>query len=235
MASTISGPGILYVNSKIARTDLINEESYMKWYSEDHIPEIIETSAINSALRWKDVDPKANKPFLVMYPMKDIAFTQGEEFKKIRVHSDLLPNQGPIYDLADIDVRYYGLIQTYDPKGAKPEQDFDDWYRKEHLEMIAPTRGYLRTTRYKLLYYRTNAQSRELKGLPPRPEDKEVQAPPTWLAIHEFDTEDLDTKALMATADTEWSKGILGSIARMEALTYHHVASYGDGKFFHGQ
>ena len=117
--SNIKGPGILYVNSKIARSDLLNEESYMKWYGEDHIPEIIETSAVNSALRWKDVDTKADKPFLVMYPMQDIAFTQGEEFKKIRVHSDLLPNGGPIYDLADIDVRYYQLVQSYDPKGTK--------------------------------------------------------------------------------------------------------------------
>ncbi|KAH6673042.1 hypothetical protein B0J14DRAFT_701007 [Halenospora varia] len=253
MASTMSGPGILYVNSKIARTDLLNEQSYMKWYGEDHIPEIIETSGINSALRWKDVDPKVNKPFLVMYPMKDIAFTQGEEFKKIRVHSDLLPNRGPIYDLADIDVRYYGLIQTYDPKGTKPgqtktictaamelgdkvtEKDFDDWYRQEHLEELSKVPGYLRTTRFKLLYHRTNAQSRQLKGLPPRPEDKEIIAPPTWQAIHEFDTENIDMTKLMATADTEWSKKIMGNVARVEAPMYHHVQSYGDGKFFQDQ
>jgi hypothetical protein len=118
-ASNIKGPGILYLNSKIARPDLLNEKSYMKWYSEDHIPEILQTSGVNSALRWKDVDEKADKPFLVMYPMQDIAFTQGEEFKEIRVHSDLLPNGGPIYDLADIDVRYYGLVQVYDPRGTK--------------------------------------------------------------------------------------------------------------------
>ena len=120
-AANMKGPGILYVNSKIARTDLLNEESYMKWYGEDHIPEIIETSGINSAIRFKDVDPKVEKPYLVMYPMKDIGFTQGDEFRKIRVHSDLLPNGGPIYDLADIDVRYYGLVQTYDPKGPTKE------------------------------------------------------------------------------------------------------------------
>ena len=116
-AATMKGPGILYVNSKIARTDILNEESYMKWYGEDHIPEIIQTSGIDSALRFKNVDETVDKPFLVMYPMSDIAFTQGEEFKKIKVHSDLLPGGGPIYDLADIDVRYYGLIQKYEPKG----------------------------------------------------------------------------------------------------------------------
>ena len=50
-----------------------------------------------------------------MYPMEDIAFTQGEEFRKIKVHSKLLPGSGLCYDLADIDVRYYNLIQVYDP------------------------------------------------------------------------------------------------------------------------
>jgi hypothetical protein len=117
-APTIKGPGLLYVNSKIARTDLLDEDSYMKWYGEDHIPEIIETSGVDSALRFKNVDESVDKPFLVMYPMKDIAFTQGEEFRKIRVHSDLLPGGGPIYDLADIDVRYYGLVEKYQPKAT---------------------------------------------------------------------------------------------------------------------
>lgn len=115
----MKGPGILYVNSRIAETDILDEEQYMKWYGEDHIPEIMETSGINSALRFKSVDTSVSKPYLVMYFMKDIAFTQGEEFKKIRVHSDLLPNGGPVYDLADIDVRYYNLYETYDPEGSK--------------------------------------------------------------------------------------------------------------------
>lgn len=120
MASNISGPGILYVNSKIARTDILDEAGYMNWYENDHIPEIIETDAIRSALRWKDIDSKADKPYLVTYPMQDIGFTQGPQFKKIAVHSKLLPNGGPIYDLADIDVRYYGLIQVFDPTDSGP-------------------------------------------------------------------------------------------------------------------
>lgn len=114
--AAIKGPGILYVNSKIARPDILDDETYMKWYSDDHIAEIMETSAIHSALRFKDSDPVASKPYLVMYPMEDIAFTQGEEFKNIKVHSDMLPGGGPVYDLADIDVRYYGLIQKYEPQ-----------------------------------------------------------------------------------------------------------------------
>lgn len=62
------------------------------------------------AYRYIDNDPNASKPYLAFYPMPDIAFTQSEEFKKIRVKSDLLPGTHICYDLADIDVRYYGLI-----------------------------------------------------------------------------------------------------------------------------
>jgi hypothetical protein len=118
MTTAIKGPGLLYVNSKLA-SNLLDEETYLKWYSEDHIPEVIATSGIDSALRFKDIDSSADKPNLVLYPMKDIAFTQGEEFKKIKVHSDILPEGKPIYDLAELDVRYYGLAQVFDPKKTR--------------------------------------------------------------------------------------------------------------------
>jgi hypothetical protein len=105
----IKGPGMLYVTSRIGRKDIMTEEIYMKWYDEDHIAEIMDTSGISDAYRYIDENKSAEKPYLAFYPMKDLAFTQGPEFKKIRVKSDLLPGSGICYDLADIDVRYYGL------------------------------------------------------------------------------------------------------------------------------
>ena len=116
----ISGPGILFVNSKIARNDLIDEKLYLQWYDEDHIPEILKTSGVRSALRFKDVNgDKAEMPYLAMYPMEDIGFTQSEEFRKIKVHSPMLPGQNSIYDLCDFDVRVYKLVQVFEPKGNK--------------------------------------------------------------------------------------------------------------------
>jgi hypothetical protein len=112
MASKIEGPGMLYVTSRISRKDILSEEVYMKWYDEDHIAEIMETSGIKSAFRYIDTDKSASKPYLAFYPMPEIAFTQGPEFKKIRVKSDILPGSGICYDLADIDVRYYGHTAT---------------------------------------------------------------------------------------------------------------------------
>lgn len=106
----IKGQGMLYVTSQIAKKDIMDYDTYMKWYDEDHIAEIIETSGIDSAYRYIDTNKDALKPYLAFYPMQDIGFTQGEEFRKIRVKSDLLPGTGICYDLADIDVRYIGLI-----------------------------------------------------------------------------------------------------------------------------
>lgn len=116
-APELKGPGLLFVNSRISRPDLLDEEAFMKWYGEDHISDILKTSGIKSALCFKNADPAAEKPYLVLYPMQDIGFIQGDEFKKIGIHSDLLPNGGPIYDYADMFVRYYNLIDTYEPNG----------------------------------------------------------------------------------------------------------------------
>lgn len=148
-AKSMSGKGILFVNSKISRPDVLDLETYFKWYDEDHIAEIIQTSGILSARRFIDINPEADKPYLAMYPMDDIGFTQGNEFRKIRVKSDILPPPGIIYDLADVDVRYNNLIHVYDPtkkgKGATRSlvtaaielkegtsaDEFNKWYREE--------------------------------------------------------------------------------------------------------
>ena len=115
MAATMSGPGLLFVMARISRPDLMDEPTYMNWYDNDHIAEIIETSGINSAFRFKRTDPDAASfPYLALYPMDDIAFLQGDEFKKIKVHSELLPGSGLSYDLADNEVRYYSLQEVSD-------------------------------------------------------------------------------------------------------------------------
>lgn len=42
--------------------------------------------------------------------MRDLASTQGEEFKNIRVKSELLPESQICFDLVDFDVPNYSLI-----------------------------------------------------------------------------------------------------------------------------
>ena len=121
MTEAIKGPGMLWVTSRIAKSaqDILDEETFLKWYDEDHIAEIVETDGIKDAFRYIDVEkgsPSIPKPFLAFYPMPDLAFTQGPGFRNIRVKSDLLPGSGIIYDLADIDVSYIGLLGKTEAK-----------------------------------------------------------------------------------------------------------------------
>lgn len=44
--------------------------------------------------------------------MEDLAFTLGDEFKKIGFKSSALPGSGVIYDLADMDVSYLGFLSA---------------------------------------------------------------------------------------------------------------------------
>jgi hypothetical protein len=115
MAGNISGPGILFVESRISRPDILDEKTFMKWYDDEHIAEILQTSGIKSARRFKSIDMTIDKPYLAMYPMMEFAFAQSEEFKNISVSSDTLPGTGLCYDVADFHLRFDNLIQVYDP------------------------------------------------------------------------------------------------------------------------
>ena len=117
----ICGPGMLFVRSRIApaSNDILDESTFISWYDEEHIPEVVSTSGIKSAFRYHDIDKTSpmgdiqnHKPYLVCYPMQDLAFTQSNEFKAINVKSSSLPGSGIIYDLADMDVSYLGFLSA---------------------------------------------------------------------------------------------------------------------------
>ncbi|KAF1970638.1 hypothetical protein BU23DRAFT_556599 [Bimuria novae-zelandiae CBS 107.79] len=135
MAEPIKGPGILYVKAAInpSPSNPLTEAQYMHWYDDDHIAEIVSTSGMPNAFRYFHVDktpdhgkptPECPRPYLAFYPMPDLAFTQGQEFKGIGVKSALLPGTGICYDMADTDVGYYALIgqRGNSKKGRSGEQ-----------------------------------------------------------------------------------------------------------------
>lgn len=111
---TLHGKGMFCVNSKVSRPDVLDVSTFIKWYDDDHIPEVIETSGIKSARRFIDIDPEADMPYLAMYPMDDLGFTQSEEFRKIRVTSDILPGENSVYDLAEFNARCDNLVSIFD-------------------------------------------------------------------------------------------------------------------------
>jgi hypothetical protein len=127
MAPEIKGPGMLWVTSRISKESesILDEPTFLKWYDEDHIAEIVSTEGIKDAFRYVDVEKGSScppsKPFLAIYPMPDLAFTQGQAFKNIRVKSEILPASGIIYDMADMDVSYLGLVGKTEGEEKKGE------------------------------------------------------------------------------------------------------------------
>lgn len=71
--------------------------------------------------------------------------------------------------------------------------DFDKWYREEHLDMMSRVPGFIRALRYKL----------GLKTPLTKGED-----PPTYLAIYEVDDamSFISHEASAAAGATDWSK-----------------------------
>jgi hypothetical protein len=66
--------------------------------------------------------------------MPDLAFTQGPEFKSVRVKSDILPGSGIIYDMADMDVSYLGLVgktESKDKKGVIRDKIYQFYFSVE--------------------------------------------------------------------------------------------------------
>ncbi|KAM0819562.1 putative EthD domain-containing protein [Seiridium cardinale] len=273
MVETISGPGCLYVESRISKPGILDEKTYLKWYDEDHIVDLLQISGIGSARVLKDVNPDADKPYLVLYPLDDLGIMKSDDMKNIKARSDLLPGTGNMYDLADFDSRFDSLIQVYDPTGkGKGElsyrrrrlksrrtwrlrynirghtrsvisvqiqlkeggdvEDFDRWYREEHLGLVSKATGYLRTTRFKLVAARTNSQARASQGLPTTDEPETERC--TWLGIHEFAVENPDLQEIRKLTASPWTDRIYEGRKLGIFRIYKVLAEFGEKDWFHG-
>lgn len=98
---------------------------------------------------------------------------------------------------------------------------------EQQTATVARATGYIRTVRVKLLYARTNAQSRALKGLPTT--DEPAPEPPTWRAIHEFSTE---PSAEVRRSVKNDQNQVLKSAKQNEVDAYKFAKVHGKGEFF---
>ncbi|KAK0288889.1 hypothetical protein LTR91_018424 [Friedmanniomyces endolithicus] len=230
--ATGQNPGVLFVNSKITKPDELSPEGYTKWYEKVHIPDIFKTSGIKEASRWEAIDPKSERPYLALYPLEDLNFLQTDEFKAIPVHDDSLPGSHAIFDFADFDTRYYKFVQHYEAENAKSgqadfviaagftptdEEDYDNWYRQEHLKEISGITGWRKTQRYALTFAR---QNRKPAG------EKQLAEPPKFLTLHFFDGASLPEKELAGASGSEWTKKQLGSMKETQMAIFKKLSQY---------
>jgi hypothetical protein len=116
----VSGPGLLYVNSILKDPKSVAPELFTEWYEDVHIRDIFKTSGIKAAFRYYTTTPdKVERPYLALYPLKDMAFLTSKEFKSIPVKNDVLPEGKHIFEFADFDTRYYLELKNRSNGGSK--------------------------------------------------------------------------------------------------------------------
>jgi hypothetical protein len=101
------------------------------------------------------------------------------------------------------------------PSSQESTSDFESWYRQEHLAILSHTPGYIRTRRYEVV---SGTSLNEFERTSP-----EI---PKYLALHEFECEDLPWKELGASARTEWAKRVMGGLMREEVGWYTRKRVY---------
>jgi hypothetical protein len=90
------------------------------------------------------------------------------------------------------------------------DEDFDKWYREEHLFELSKCKGYTRTKRYNLV-----------RGVP-------ESRRPKYLAVHEFNDDGFDMAEVMKTTETPWAKKTMGSLTMKQILVFALTFSAGE-------
>ncbi|KAI9708038.1 MAG: hypothetical protein M1820_004242 [Bogoriella megaspora] len=209
-------PYLLHVTS---RPTVVSERLWIQWYTEEHVPDLVNSRTSTRATFFQEVSlPKEFRPESPGFPCKFLTLYQtdfeegmnSEEIRHVRQGSDLFVQGGSKWDTSengDFDIRNYKLIQDYDPNDVgevaashvltielhpaeSNVEDFERWYREEHLPMLSKVPGYRRSHRY-IIGPRTVLTTGE---------------PPNYLAIHSFDHFNaLDGPEALAGNTTPWT------------------------------
>jgi hypothetical protein len=161
MASAAEPPkaGLLLVTSKPTHPEL-TDKVFNEWYSGDHVRDMVKSGVTDLVLRYKNVNASAPFPYLAVYRIPDVALLRDQKVMgSIPATSKLLPGKekgstgGAFKDVMKMENRAYSRIQTFQGQDNKKgrgkglvtselepapgaEVDMDDWYRRQHLDML---------------------------------------------------------------------------------------------------
>jgi hypothetical protein len=231
----LSGPGIIWVNS-VPKPPL-TEDIFNEWYEKAHIPDIIKAKSgpqsCVAAWRFKCQDVSRPRPYLALYSVPDMAFIQSPEFVRLSQYHDSLPEGGPSQKFIDFDTRFYQRVQVLEkPReekrglgkvikctaiqpGLGMEDEFNRWYREEHLEQVSHMPGWRKSTRFDLIF---KVQSHD---------DSNREEAPKYLAIHEFE-EGTEVNRISKEEWTEWTKRMVKAAVKIDEGTFDYLWVMGD-------
>lgn len=99
------------------------------------------------------------------------------------------------------------------------EADFNAWYTKEHMPLVSKTPGYVRTRRYKLVGA-TNLNEY----------NRQQSDAPSYLALHEFDSNSFPNAELRKCDETPWSVQVFKGLEKLEVGFYRRKRVYKEGE-----
>lgn len=111
--------GFLYISSTADGSNGLSASAFNAWYNNKHIPELLQVPGLDSAFRYENIQPEAKPRFLCLYPLKSLATLGSPELQAVsNVDEKTFP--GPSHDakdFADLRMRVYGHVQSYEPVG----------------------------------------------------------------------------------------------------------------------
>ncbi|KAF2400658.1 hypothetical protein EJ06DRAFT_521390 [Trichodelitschia bisporula] len=219
-------PGLLFVLSQ-PKPGGISEDDFNKWYNTVHIQDVVKSGLADLALRYINVAPEPKWRYLAIYRLPDLAKLQDKDvMASIPLTHEIFG--GNLWtEYTDAALMPFLRIQTFEgqvekagPRGTglrtvfvEPaegtDDEFDEWYRKQHLDMLGTVTGFRRSTRYK-----------RAPGAP-------GHGYGTYLALHEYDEPEVPAEQVKLVVGTEWSRKILGSAQSFQGDLWKLITAEG--------
>lgn len=101
---------------------------------------------------------------------------------------------------------------------AGDEEDFDNFYRQEHMRQVSEQPGWRRSSRYEL--------AKQIAA----PAGSDGVKSPFYLALHEFEDSVLPggDKVVPFQPVSEWTMRVMGGAERIDAAKFRLVGSWGE-------
>jgi hypothetical protein len=151
--------GLLMVKSRPNHPDL-TDAAFNDWYTNEHIGDMAKSGLTDLVVRYKNVNASAAWPYLAVYRLPDVSKLQDPKVMgSVPATSQKLPGKvkgskgGAYTDVVKMEPSPYIRTQTFEGQAKKAgrgkglitvamepangtEADFDDWYRRQHLDML---------------------------------------------------------------------------------------------------
>ncbi|PGH20379.1 hypothetical protein AJ80_03647 [Polytolypa hystricis UAMH7299] len=224
--------GVMWVNSGVIKPDQLSEEDFNDWYCDEHIPDVVATSGVDSAARYKRVDGAITSSlhkFLTVYEMPDINFKGSDEFQSLEGQS-LGPSTDRIFLKTEFDTRFFEEMKVPGQEGGKvgsaplvlcetmshnDDGAFKDWFLKSRVPSMRKISGYLQTR-----FFKTKSRSKltEYKRIP-------LEAT-TWMALHEFEGAEIPWAEIEKIDANEEARSVLSGVTEREKGGFKVIKSW---------